>query len=446
MYFDRTGTTIAAIATSPGSSIGIIRISGSMALHIAKKISNVKHFSPNKISLVKLHNSSGSLIDNSLLLYFKAPRSFTGEDVVELHLHGSSLQAEDVLKLVIENGASPALNGEFSFRSVINGKMNLNDAINLSALIGATDSFMLQFARKEAFENSFHSIVKNLKLKWDSIHTLSTAILDFPDDISEYLPEKELISLCDFTYSNIQSIIDNSDKLLNLSSFSIVIAGKPNVGKSSLFNFLTNKNRAIVTEIEGTTRDYISDFIFIGQKKIEIIDTAGIRDVENGIEKLGISKSLSLIENRDLILFVVDSSKKLDEEDLAILKKIENKNFIIVANKADISFNSSFDFSPISVSAKTGEGISELKNEINKYIEKLAPDTNIPVVTNSHQKEICKIICSTINELKENLHFSDIEIISLLINQIYKKILILLGEEERETVYEKIFSSFCIGK
>jgi len=449
MYFDRLDKTIASISTAPGSAIGIIRISGNNSISIAKSISNLKKIVPRKVYFANIYSSDcNSVMDQVVLLYFKGPKSFTGEDVVEFQLHGSGKNSEDILSSIISKGAEPALNGEFSFRSVFNGKMNINEAIGLSSIITATDSIALEFSRKSAFENSFLKYLLSIKDEWEKIYALSTAILDFPDFITQYLPPETTDKLIRSTAEYLDKIIKNSNLLTQLSSFSIVISGKPNVGKSSLFNLLLNKERSIVSEIEGTTRDYISEHLLIDDNIIKIVDTAGIRDGESNIENIGIEKSINLMEHNDFILMILDGSSPLTEDDRKLIEIASEKNHIVVINKIDKNLAIDKDLFPgaVFLSSKTGVGVDDLLKVIKDAVFKFMPDINTPVLTNRWQIDTASEFRERLEELHENIKYENIEIISLLIEQCYNYLLLLLGEEDRESVYEKIFSSFCIGK
>lgn len=447
MYFDRLEKTIAAIATAPGSSIGIIRISGNMAIPIAEAISGKKDLEAMKVQLISAMGNDGNIIEKCLMLIFRAPKSYTGEDIAEFHVHGSAIQARKFIDIIIKYGAIPALSGEFSFRAVVNGKMNINEAVGLCGLIQAQDETTLAFSRKEAFENRFVSYIKEIFDEWERLFVVSTALLDFPEHISDYLPLKTTLELLEKTNTSLLRVLSNSSLLRNSSKLSIVITGKPNVGKSLLFNMLINKNRAIVSETSGTTRDYITDHLYIKDSAFNITDTAGIRKTENNIEKEGIEKTISLIEIGDLTLLVLDGSIPLDERDYDILSKTADKKRIIVINKKDQGFILSEDFEHcVKISAKTGDGVEDLKNIIEKMLIPLLPDDNLPVFLSSWQNETASRLIERLAELKENLGFGNIDLVSFLIKECYQLLMSLTGKIEKESVYEKIFSGFCIGK
>ncbi len=451
MYIERLSETIAAIATAKGSSIGIIRISGNDSLKIAQKIINTdKLLEPRKAYFVKISDNYDNIFDEAVVLFFKSPSSFTGEDVVEFHLHGSGANTEEILDKIISMGAKPAFNGEFSFRAVINGKMPLNKSMDLSALIAAEDTVSLEFARKQAFKNSFMEYLKSTKDAWEKFYVLFTAIVDFPDFMDDYVNRKELLDLIDTSISVVSKIEENNNSLRKFENFSIIIAGKPNVGKSSLFNKLLNRQRAIVNSQEGTTRDYITEIFYLGKNKIELTDTAGIRIASSEIEAEGISSAKKLLQNSDFIIYVIDGSKIPDEEDKNSLKNLDPQKTIIVVNKSDIATDFSRDFLSefkiFNISAKTEDGLENLKKEIEIYVSSLMPDINTPVFNSKWQMQIAENFHSNLNELKEQINFENIEIISILLKETYDLLLKLIGESDDHSIYDKIFSSFCIGK
>ncbi len=450
MYFDRIGKTIGAVATAPGSTIGIIRVSGQKAFEVTSKLTGipVSKMKPNTTRLASIRDNSDNILDNCLLLFFKGPKSFTGEDIVEFHLHGSSLHAQEILSLIVSENVEPAMKGEFSFRAVLNNKMDIHQASNLSSMIAANDKVTLSFARKEAFENRFFSFISSLKPSWERLYSLSTAIIDFPEQITQFLPESEVTSLCTETREPLAGIMRNTEKLDVIKSLSVVIAGKPNAGKSSLFNLISERDRAIVSDEAGTTRDYISETVSIENIPIKLIDTAGIRKGESEIEKIGIQKSVDLLGQNDLAILLLDGSRPLSEEDDLIIEKLEGSNYITVINKTDLGivFDSSRFKDPVIISAKSGEGTDLLMKRVGEKVKNLLPDISEPVLTQSWQRETAETLLETIDELEEQIEFGDIEIISVLIKDCYTTILKLLGEEDKVDVYDLIFSSFCLGK
>lgn len=451
MYIDRLSETIVAIATAKGSSIGIIRVSGINSLKIAQKITNRKKtFKPRKVYFTKISDTSNNIFDEAVVLYFKAPASFTGEDVIEFHLHGSGANTNEILDKILSLGAKPALNGEFSFRAVVNDKMPLNKSIDLSALIAAEDTISLEFARKQAFKNSFMEYLKSTKKAWGKFYVLFTAIVDFPDFMGDYINRQELLNLIDNSIAVLSKIEKNNNNLRKLENFSVTVAGKPNVGKSSLFNKLLNRQRAIVNSEEGTTRDYITEIFYLGKNKIELTDTAGIRIASSEIEAEGISSAKELLHNSNFIIYMIDSSKNPDQEDINSIKNLNPDKTIIVMNKSDIAIDFSRDFlygfKIFDISTKTNAGLELLKKEISDHLALFMPDINTPVFNSKWQMETAQNLHSNLDELKEQIDYENIEIISILLKESYNLLLKLIGESDDSSIYDKIFSSFCIGK
>lgn len=445
MYHHRINETIAAIATSPGSSIGIIRISGNLSFKIASLITGKLTFSHMKAELLKLKSENKAIIEKCIVLPFKSPESFTGEDVVEFHVHGASQNSTDILLKIFNLGAIPALKGEFSFRALLNSKMSLSEAFSLNALITSDNPFTVELARKESFENNSYTVLKKHLVVWENYLTLSTALIDFPDQVSTSFPLPEITSSIADLKVFLEKIIINTSDLKRLSNFSILIAGKPNVGKSSLFNVLLNRSRAITSDMPGTTRDYLSETLFIKGFPVTIIDSAGIHDSKAELEIQGIDRSKQLLGSCDFILLVFDPVRPLDFHDRNLLKLTENMNRLIIENKSDISTVFHFPDS-FKVSSSTGNGIEEIISAIESFIERSKPDSGQFFFFNEWQSSTALKIISLLEELKSNIESDQIEITHFCIKEIFFNIRNLSGEISNFDVYEKIFSSFCLGK
>jgi tRNA modification GTPase len=450
MYHERLNLTIAALATSPGSSIGIIRISGNESFNIIKRLTNKKSFTHLKANIVKIINSDELLIEKCLLLPFFSPNSFTGEDVVELHVHGSSENAIDILNDIFILGAVPALNGEFSFRAVLNGKMTLNESLSLNSLISASNPLSVKLSRKAAFEDDLFKTLRAELDIWKNYHTLTTALIDFPDQIDDEIDIKILINYCDNLRAILADIVKNTVRYREALNFTVLILGRPNVGKSTLFNTLLKNNRAITSPIEGTTRDYISETLFINRFPVKLIDSAGIRESSSDIENEGVDKAKNLAGIANLVLTVFDSTAPFSEKDRAILVETEYVPRIIVFNKSDLASDSSFfnslEKDKVKISCKTGAGLENLFNLIEQHINDLFPDTNNSLFFSDWQLTVAKNIISNIDQLKSELRGEQIELISQLIKYIFFDIRNLTGEISSFNIYEEIFGQFCLGK
>lgn len=446
MYHHRLGNTIAALATSPGSSIGIIRISGFLSFQIASKITGLNHFDHMKARLVKIVSEKSTVLEKCIILPFKKPNSFTGEDVVEFHVHGSSLNAFEILSLVISLGASPALRGEFTFRAVLNSKLNLPEAFALNTLISSQNPYVVELSRKESFENKSIIQLRNFLAEWENFFIISTAIIDFPDQVSESLPVEEIRVSIKNLKSCLNKIVKNSHSLKKLVNFSVLIMGKPNVGKSSLFNLLLNKQRAITSEVPGTTRDYLSESVFLKGFQINLIDSAGIHKSNSDIENQGIQKTINLIESSDLIILVLDSTQPLNPNDLKLIDDTIHKPRIIVENKIDApSYISIFENS-VKISCLNGNGLADLFDSIEYHINLIKPDPNISVFFNDWQVSTAEDILRSLDDLTLYFESDQIEIILFNIKNIFYNLRNLTGEISAIDIYDNIFSSFCFGK
>lgn len=445
MYHHRLKETIAATATSPGSTIGIIRISGGLAFNIAEKMTGRKSFSHMKAELLKLKSEKKTLLDKCIVLPFKSPESYTGEDVVEFHVHGASLNAADILLKIFELGAVPALRGEFTFRALLNSKISLSEAFSLNALITSDNPLTVELARKEFFENSSYPVLNKFVPDWEHYFTLSTALIDFPDQVSATLPIEKINRSVDEMSVFLRKMIKNSSDLKRFSRFSILISGKPNVGKSSLFNALLNRSRAITSETPGTTRDYLSETLLIKGFPVIIIDSAGIHDPEAEIEKQGIDRSKKLIENCDIVLLVIDPTRPLDRFDHDLIKRTETLRRLIIENKSDAAYNFYFTDS-IKVSSLSGTGIEKIINALETIIESAKPDPGQLFFFNEWQTDTAEKTVNLLEDLRFYLESDQIELMHFCIKEILLNIRNISGEISSFDVYEKIFGSFCLGK
>lgn len=446
MYFDRINSTICALATAKGSSIGIIRVSGTKAFEIASKLTGKTKFGHRKASFVKIYDGEKT-VEKCLILTFHAPFSFTGEDVAEFHVHGAAENAEEILELIVKNGAIPALKGEFSFRAVINSKMSVDEALALNTVITSENPYATELSRKAAFENNTVDRLKNLIPQWEYFHTLATAVVDFPDQVSTDINFEKLKELIHRSNLDISKVSANSKALERFLDYQIVILGKPNVGKSSLFNILIERDRAIVADLPGTTRDYISETFYAKGFQALLTDSAGLRIAGSEVEAKGIEKSRNLLEKGDLLILVFDGSKPLDIEDLELLRETRIKSRLIVKNKCDSpQFENPELVDAIEISCKNGTGIDILIDKICENIEKSRPDKNEAVFFSDWQKRKAEEILDKLEELKLYLDSDQIEIILFFISEVFNGIRDLAGDLTSHDVYDKIFGGFCLGK
>ena len=436
--------TIAAIATPIGTGgVGVIRISGDKSFEIIDKIYSKHNFEAGKISHGWI-NDGDKKIDEVLLLPFKNPRSYTGEDVIEIHCHGGINVVRNILEVVLKNGARMAERGEFTKRAFLNKKMDLSQAEAVADLIHAKTR---DFAKQSAKNLSGVLSSKIKEIRKDIFDVLSKIIagIDFPEDVAE--PEY------DYIISEFEKALGKIDKILSCANSSnimrqgikIAIVGKPNVGKSSLFNTLLNVERAIVTDIAGTTRDIIKETLD-WDVAITLIDTAGIRDNDEvgKVEEIGIEYSKQSADEADLVLFLYDASKGMNEDDKAILELIKNKNHIIIANKSDLITEK--QEGTFYLSTRTKEGLEELKNKIKEISYNFSlEDTEF--VTNNRQQD-CLEKCR--ESLIQALEAAKIHQLQDLISIDLKSALLFLdeitGEVITDEILNNIFDHFCIGK
>ena len=454
--------TIAAIATAMSNSgIGIVRISGDEALDVADRIFRPKKGS-RKVSDMETHTihygyvtDGDEVIDEVMLLIMMAPRSYTCEDTIEIDCHGGVLVMKKILETVLKYGARPAEPGEFTKRAFLNGRIDLSQAESVIDVINAQN----ELALKSSVSQLQGAVLEKIKaIRAVVLHELAfiESALDDPEHVSlEGYPE-QLHEIMSDAHSKVKKLLDSSDngKMLK-EGINTAIVGKPNAGKSSLLNILVGEERAIVTEIAGTTRDILQEQIQIGGIGLNVIDTAGIRDTEDIVEKIGVNKSREYIEKADLIIYVVDSSTELDENDQEIIEAIQNKKAIVLLNKSDLDAKTDASVlqtqlsKPIlSISAKNNTGIHELETLIEEmfFSGKLSFNDEV-YITNIRQKNA---LAEAQNSLKMVLQSiadgmpEDFFTIDMM--NAYEALGTIIGESVGEDLVNEIFSKFCMGK
>jgi len=454
--------TIVAVATSLGESgISIIRVSGNNALTIVssifkgknnRSINDIKSYTMRYGNIINKIN--GEYIDEVIVSYMKGPRSFTADDTLEINCHGGIIVTNRVLEEVVRAGARIAEPGEFTKRAFLNGRIDLSQAEAVIDIIRAKT----ELSMKSALEQSGGKISREIsKIRHKLLGVIAhiEATVDFPEDDLEEITSKNVIDELKFINDEIKTLLMTSDegKILR-EGLSAVIIGKPNVGKSSLLNAFLNENRSIVTEVPGTTRDVIEEYINIDGIPIKVVDTAGIRQTENIIEKIGIEKSKDKINEADLILLMIDSSNLLEKEDLEIIDYIIDKKYIIILNKSDLenkmdikelrSLNSNYI---IAVSAKTGEGLNKVQQCIKKLFFNGEIESKDMFITNTRHKEALIRAQQNLEDAKNVLNQTyAIDLASIDLRNAWKCLGEITGETLEEDIIEKIFSEFCIGK
>lgn len=439
--------TICALATPIGTGgISIIRISGNESLNIAKNffVSKQIDFDNIKPRYLYLGNFvSKEVKDQVLMVYFKAPYSFTGEDVVEFQFHGGQLLAQKILKSILTK-CSLAEPGEFSKRAFLNGKISLDEAEGISELILAESDTQLK-AAEILQSGKLTKTVVEMQNKITDLLAEIEANLDYPDDVEENQLFEKSYNLLEYLNCEIEDILENSrNSSLIRSGVNVAIVGKTNVGKSSLLNALLGEERAIVTNIEGTTRDTIKEKIFVDGITINLIDTAGLRESEDIVEKIGIEKTNNEIKNADIVLVVLDLSRDLTQEEIELLESIKNRLHIIVGNKSDIK-NKKFDFDYIEISAKNNENVDEIKKQIIEKTISGKIDFSKLVLTNERHIAILKNAKSKILEALKKQNVS-LDIVAFLLKDIWKELGKISGTTEDEKIIDLVFSKFCLGK
>ncbi len=443
--------SIAAIATASGvSSISIIRVSGGAALFVAKKISKLQNITPRYAHLTSLYNSEDDLIDQAIMIYFSAPHSFTGEDIVEFQCHGGMIVAEAILDTVMKYGIRLAQPGEFSKRAFLNGKIDLTEAEAISKLIEAKSVDAAKILAKQMkgelkyfVDESRDALLKSLAY---SEVMIDYAEEDIPDDIMQ-----NILMQLDTLTKKIEQIVDASHRRRGLiEGFKVAIIGKPNVGKSSLLNALLSYDRAIVSDIAGTTRDTIEEQVRIGSHIIRLVDTAGIRDSKDTIEKIGIERSLSSVEDADIIIALFDGSRIFDQEDeniISILQKYNDKHCIVAINKSDLELKLDRGklekFKPIEVSAK--KGFERLTKRIEILLDTIGKGDELMLIS-ARQIEAVELAKNAIFEAKTPLLSGELEFFSYHLQEAVKAISSISKPYDNEEILDKMFGEFCLGK
>jgi len=453
--------TIAAISTAMSNSgIGIIRICGDEAIEIASKI--FRSIKSKNLMEVKSHTvhfghimDGENVVDEVLVTVMKKPNSYTTEDTVEINCHGGVIVVNKVLELVLKNGARPAEPGEFTKRAFLNGRIDLTQAEAVIDVINAESQYALSSAVNQ-LKGNVSTEIKDIRDKiLDEIAFIETA-LDDPEhyEMDDY--GNKLISITNEIKIKLKKLIDSADNGRVISEgIKTVILGKPNAGKSSLLNALLGEERAIVTDIEGTTRDTLEENVKIHGVSLKLIDTAGIRDTEDTVEKIGVNKAKEMAEKADLIIYVADASREFDESDKEILQLIKERKSIVLLNKSDLeekidisSIKEYTDSEIISISAKLGTGLEDLEKLIKEMFFNGEIDFNNQVfITNVRQKNDIIEAYNSINMVENSINDGmpeDFFTIDLM--NAYEVLGRVVGEAVEEDLVNRIFSKFCMGK
>lgn len=442
-------STVAAIATPlSAGAVGIVRLSGEEALKIASKcftttlLPSFTHAEPYRMYLGKFNAEGFS--DRCLAVYFKSPHSFTGEDVVEFQCHGGVRLMEEVLKSVISHGAVIADKGEFTKRAFLNGKFSLAQAEGVAEMIMSENIAALNAGYRMLKGN----LSSQVRCMLDTILDLTASLeasLDYPDELEEEVKQLSTEVLGKL-YIDVKTLLKSASKgRIVKSGINIAIVGAPNIGKSSLLNALLGKDRAIVTDIAGTTRDTLEERIEVNGVFLNFIDTAGIRQTSDYVEQLGIDKAYSSAENADIVLFMLDASGEMSKEDMALEARLKDKRVLKVYNKSDMGILPSNN-DGIAISALNGTNIDLLLDKIVSYFMSGEVDTSGEILTNLRHIDAVERALDSIKSATYNVEDAPIECTLIDLHAAYSALGEITGDTASEDVIDRIFTKFCLGK
>ena len=455
-------STIVSISTAPGiGGIGIIRMSGNETFEILNKIFKPKK--EQKIEEIKGYTMKyGEIIDNNqiidevLVSYFKAPKSYTTENMCEINSHGGSIIVKKILEICLKNGADMAEPGEFTKRAFLNGRIDLAQAESVIDVINAKSDREAKSGIKQ-LEGALSKEIKDIKQEIMNVLVNIEVTIDYPEYDTPEVQKQELTNMLEKVEKKLSQLEESFDngKIIK-EGIKTAIIGKPNAGKSSLLNAILKEERAIVTDIEGTTRDTIEEFVTVKGIPIKLVDTAGIRNAKDEVEKIGIQKSIEEAQNADLIIAIFDSSKELTNEDKEILDLIKGKKAIILLNKTDLP--SKIDENNkqlkentkniIKISAKNNQGINKLYEKIAEMfsLNQINLDNEV-LITNVRHKNIISKALQNVKRANEAISANmPIDIVTIYIKEILEDLGEITGEYVTEDIINEIFSKFCLGK
>lgn len=451
-------STIAAISTPQGSGgISIVRMSGDKSFDIIKKI-----FKPiNKRALDKEKDNrmmryghiekDGRIYDEVMVNFMKGPNTYTREDICEINCHGSMISVRDILNLLLDMGCELADRGEFTKRAFLNGRIDLSQAEAVLDIINSTNELSQKQGLKHLSGLLREKIEEIRNIELEALSRIEYSI-NFTED-GEDLPLDNIIAFMQKAYDEISKLLATANKgKLVKDGIETTIIGKPNVGKSSLLNVLLNENRAIVTDIPGTTRDSITEYINLGNLTLKINDTAGIRETHDEVEKIGVQRSKELAEDADLIIAIFDMSRDLDDEDKMILDMLKGKNAIIILNKIDLDSKISksyFDdsFKIIETSMVSRDGVDKLEGAIFDIFDSKELNKESLMITNLRHE---RLLNSSMKNLKSSLDdikaYVPIDCVEVDLRSSYDDLGLIIGETVSDEIMDKVFREFCVGK
>ena len=439
--------TIVALATPPmKSALAVIRLSGDDVLSIVSKCfsRNIEKITKKEIFYGDIHDNEQK-IDEVILLAYKGPKSFTGEDSVEIICHGSMLIANQIMRVLIKNGARLAVNGEYSSRAFMHNKIDLIQAEAINDVINATTEEAKNISMLSLDGMASKKLIP-LKTRIADVLSLIEVNIDYPEYEDIEVANKEtIINLVNELVPNIDMLVDEGNKAKIIKDgLKVAIVGKPNVGKSSLLNALVGEDKAIVTDIAGTTRDIVEGEVNLGGITLHLLDTAGIHESRDKVENIGINKAKNTIKEADLVILVIDSSRDLDSEDISLMEETKDLNRIVVLNKTDLSKKADIDGICISAEQKNiGELVSAIKNFVG--LDDKAFKT--PALNNTRQIGLLLKTKEDLLKAKTDAEMGlTIDLISVSLLAAYTNILEILGEANQIDLAKEIFSRFCVGK
>lgn len=452
-------STIAAISTGQAAGgIGIVRISGENALSVADRI--FKSVSGIKLSELSGYRAAfgkavfeGKELDEAVALVFRAPKSYTGEDVVEINCHGGLLVTRQVLRAALASGAIPAEAGEFTKRAFLNGKMDLTAAESVMNIISAQSDGAKQ-AALNVLDGSLYKEISSISLSLKRVSAQMAAWVDYPDDEIEDLTDGKLTETLKNAKNGLETLISRFDRgRVIIEGVETAIIGKPNVGKSTLMNMLTGYEKSIVTSVAGTTRDIVEETVTFGNTVLHLADTAGFHSTQDIVEKIGVDRTREKSGRASLILAVFDASEALDSEDEDIFKLCEGKNAIAVINKTDLDTKLDVEIinriykNVVYISAKEQKGLEELEEAIEKLLGTADFDTSQATLMNERQYACCKAALAGIDEALSGVESGITrDAVNVDIDVAIENLDVLTGEKATESVVNEIFSQFCVGK
>lgn len=432
--------TIVAISTSlKQGAISIVRMSGEDSFELVKNISDINTIEANTIKYGHIYNN-GEIIDEVLISFFKGPKSYTREDMVEINCHGGIYVTRAILNLLLEKGCRLAEPGEFTKRAYLNGRIDLSEAESTNDLINATTKIQAKSAIK-GIDGSIEKLLTPIMDEMKDVISMIEVNIDYPEyeDIKE-MTNKNVRPYVEKWIKDMDEMIDKAERFRVIKDgIKTVIIGKPNVGKSSLLNALIEKDKAIVTEIAGTTRDLVEGKVNLKNITLNLIDTAGIRESDDKIERIGIEKSKEALNEAEFVILVIDATNE-DKEDEELIELTKDKKRVIVYNKKDIKEKGS-----ISISAKNND-ISELVDYIENEYKDDVTLVDEDILNNERQISLMKKALNELNEMHKHLDETSLDVIMLNLEESYHYLCEILGKEYKEDLIDHMFRNFCLGK